>query len=345
MKELITKITKLATVNVDKFNSQIVYLKNNMNEREQVIFCCQGYVKNKLKSFDKNCFIVCTDRRLFFLDKKFDKRLPFYIYLNDIDKLLLKRGISLSKIIIFECLNVDKTILYNLDKKHALAFEIFVNELIAKKKSDINSILNNTPIEKNVALIQSTNLNEKIFSGVANEKSPHLQKTTIVDSNSNTVSHKIDECDNTKYGYLGIYVAGSSFYQKEIKELLKNHCYYERYNGYTNSDIKENGDGYIEWEIPSDTCNHCNVEFIEEPDNEFDKNAIKVLIENIHVGYIPKKYIKRFKNISNDIILTTLEIHGGKYKEVEYDYDSDKNMISTNSKNLSFEIYVKYKIQ
>ncbi|EOI9075135.1 HIRAN domain-containing protein, partial [Streptococcus pyogenes] len=34
-----------------------------------------------------------------------------------------------------------------------------------------------------------------------------------------------------------------------------------------------------------------------EPNNEFDKNAIKVLINNIHVGYIPKKKAKKIAKL------------------------------------------------
>lgn len=328
MENLITKIVKFATVSTDKFKAQIKYLENQMHEDEQLVFCCQGYVKNKSNSFDKNCLIICTDKRLLFLDKKFDSHLLFDITIDSIITALLKPGISLSKIIISDNLSTNETILYNLDKKHALALDIFLGELTEKSNTDIDDI--NVSSEKDIDLTQHMDLINQAVNEIVNEKLSRIAKT---------VSNQSDSDDDKKYDYIDIYVAGSSFYQKQIKELITDCCYYEKYNGYTNSEIRENGDGYIEWEIPSSACSNLDAEFIEEPDNEFDENAIKILIDGIHVGYVPKEQTKKVKSILNNITCTLVEVHGGKYKEVLND------SIYTKSKKISLAIYIKYIVQ
>jgi hypothetical protein len=35
---------------------------------------------------------------------------------------------------------------------------------------------------------------------------------------------------------------------------------------------------------------------VPEPSNKFDKNAVKVMVSNIHIGYVPKAYSKKISN-------------------------------------------------
>lgn len=57
-------------------------------------------------------------------------------------------------------------------------------------------------------------------------------------------------------------------------------------------------------------------ELVPEPDNPHDPNAIKVIVDGIHIGYVPAKRTKSIKKIldSNNVIAIGCEIFGGPYK-------------------------------
>ena len=63
------------------------------------------------------------------------------------------------------------------------------------------------------------------------------------------------------------------------------------------------------------------VEFEYEPTNEYDPNAIKVLLDGSHVGYIKKGNCSRLKNLikSGKINKTTAKVGGGRLKDLYYD--------------------------
>lgn len=45
-------------------------------------------------------------------------------------------------------------------------------------------------------------------------------------------------------------------------------------------------------------------ELVREPENKYDSNAIKVIVRNFHMGYIPKQIareLKEYKNLSATI--------------------------------------------
>lgn len=64
-------------------------------------------------------------------------------------------------------------------------------------------------------------------------------------------------------------------------------------------------------------------DLIPEPDNEHDKNAVKVMVDGIQVGYIKKGSCSHVKNLmaSPDFAGIDVEIKGGKYKEIREDDD------------------------
>lgn len=115
-------------------------------------------------------------------------------------------------------------------------------------------------------------------------------------------------------------VAGTSFRQKEIASLGDYNFEYEQ----TKKEIVENyfGDEKI-YEL---TFNPFDVQLVEEPDNEYDPNAIKVVIDGIHVGYIKKGSCSHIKKLisSQRIQRITADIHGGKYKNVYSTFDDEK---------------------
>lgn len=58
------------------------------------------------------------------------------------------------------------------------------------------------------------------------------------------------------------------------------------------------------------------VQLVPEPTNPHDPNAIMVLINNIHVGYVPKEYCDRVKKMPVTASLSA-KISGGEYKIVD----------------------------
>lgn len=68
------------------------------------------------------------------------------------------------------------------------------------------------------------------------------------------------------------------------------------------------------------------VELIPEPENEYDPNAVKVVVDDIHIGYIKKGSCSRVKNLlfSGRIACIDCSISGGKYKVV---WDRDEGYV------------------
>lgn len=67
------------------------------------------------------------------------------------------------------------------------------------------------------------------------------------------------------------------------------------------------------------------VELVDDPDNEHDPNAIKVLVAGQHIGYIKRGSTGRIHNLqrAGRVLGVTAEIYGGKYKIVTCDEDYD----------------------
>lgn len=72
-------------------------------------------------------------------------------------------------------------------------------------------------------------------------------------------------------------------------------------------------------------------ELIPEPDNEVDPNAIKVVVDGQHIGYIKKgscAHIRKLLN-SDSIKSVDIEITGGPYKFIEEDWDENGKDVYT----------------
>lgn len=115
-------------------------------------------------------------------------------------------------------------------------------------------------------------------------------------------------------------IAGTSYRQKEIESLgIENELY--------NCSKSELIDDYIiDEKIYQYDFFDLEVSLIEEPDNAFDPNAIKVVINGVHVGYIKKGSCSHIKKLIHQqkIVDITAEIGGGKYKYISSDYDYEK---------------------
>lgn len=83
-----------------------------------------------------------------------------------------------------------------------------------------------------------------------------------------------------------------------------------------------------------------NVELVPEPDNPYDKNAIKVVIDGAHVGYIKAGSCSRVRNLLNSNTIEKIEprIVGGKYKCLEYDEDEDRYTLIKDEKPIFIDL-------
>lgn len=134
----------------------------------------------------------------------------------------------------------------------------------------------------------------------------------------------------------GINYEGRRKVVSKIVNDMKKEDYFkhETYEGMTNREILE--DGYRVYELSAEAFPGVSIK--KEDDNPFDKNAIKVIIYDIHgdphhIGYIPAKYCVEIRDyISKYRTLVASTITGGKYKDVIYDDYGDEKVKVFNSK-------------
>jgi len=77
----------------------------------------------------------------------------------------------------------------------------------------------------------------------------------------------------------------------------------------------------------------CKTELIPEPDNPYDPNAVKVIVDGEHVGYIKRGSCSRVLKLLREDMIEKIEteIKGGKYKVVLYDYEDTYTLEKDNA--------------
>lgn len=176
-----------------------------------------------------------------------------------------------------------------------------------------------------------------------------LAKQANARSAKQSLANKADPIINTslekntpRYKTENHHVTGTSYRQKEIESLGEENPIYE-YSKRELIDEEYEGEKVYYYDF-----NPSTVELIEEPDNKFDPNAVKVVIDSVHVGYIKKGSCTHVKNLlkSGRIAKIDAEIHGGKYKILysEYDEDKDKEVyeVETGESNYYVTVEIKY---
>lgn len=136
-------------------------------------------------------------------------------------------------------------------------------------------------------------------------------------------NNEVQKGNVEEHGTLQFEVAGTfvEARQKVIKDFVKNEIKegMKAYDGLTTKEIKTQRYENIEiYEVPEDEkWNKDYFRLEKEPDNEYDKNAIKVILNDFSkIGYIPKeKTLQVGKLIDDNKILSMyFSITGGKYK-------------------------------
>lgn len=142
-------------------------------------------------------------------------------------------------------------------------------------------------------------------------------------------------------------VAGVTKYKKEVKEACNLIAedngipeYAKYYSNLSTKELREELEEYGLKVFKYQDLDFFNIELVLEVDNKYDPNAIKVLIFNNHVGYVPatiaKTIRKYFDNKKYNFVIEG-EIKGGPYKEWD---DLNDKVITNNDLDIGFEIYL-----
>ncbi|WP_018664632.1 HIRAN domain-containing protein [Heyndrickxia acidiproducens] len=146
-------------------------------------------------------------------------------------------------------------------------------------------------------------------------------------------------------------VAGVTFENdkgKEIQPLLRRIAReiakeqdVESFGGWTNKDILEYMAEVSQFE---DVMFGDYVSFEKDLDNEFDQNAIKVMAnlndKQFHIGYVPKDNNVQVGKLLDDGLIDKIAASfvGGKTKEIDYDFEKDKDIVVVKELTLGVEI-------
>lgn len=167
-----------------------------------------------------------------------------------------------------------------------------------------------------------------------------LNKLLVVRIKDRVKSQEIDE--RTIYDVV-LKVKGISYHQKAFSDLCQKLIKESGdvpYLGYTSKEIKEElifsnrFYKYSPFEL-------SDVDFIPEVDNQFDPNAVKIVVRGYHLGYVTKsknRKVLRMTTDSNNEVVKIAKIYGGDYKDI--DPESDKLRTVKDS----FKIQIKLKV-
>lgn len=206
--------------------------------------------------------------------------------------------------------------------------------------------------EKNIAMLIFYLLLSALFFYLWNTKkkpiSESIQKEETI-SPKQEVTQQIPVAPKTKQNHNSVKapttncitknfrVAGVSYKQKEIEELASENPDYSL-SKKDLCDIYSDGDTIYKYDFYI-----SNVSLEPEPTNEFDANAVKVIVDGIHIGYIKDGKCTEVKNILNSgkKLSIDIEIHGGPYKMLSIDED-DVCTIEKDTDNFSAKVSITY---
>lgn len=133
-------------------------------------------------------------------------------------------------------------------------------------------------------------------------------------------------------------VAGISFHEDDIRDqlLFEN----EDYN-MSKKDLIDMG--MTDMMIYQFDGLSTNVQLIPEPDNPHDPDAIKVITDGIHIGYVPSKETGTIRDLlSANGLMIGCSFHGGEYKIITEDLDTGKYKLEKGKNNIGAVVTLKY---
>lgn len=117
-------------------------------------------------------------------------------------------------------------------------------------------------------------------------------------------------------------VAGTHYYQSELKELAKiirdQTDPSKLWKGKADEKIKKIGLEKQYYEMPI-TASTAGVTLVRESDNPHDENAVRINIHEIKVGYVPSGINNSVWNVYQSPNRIQWTLFGGRYKELDYD--------------------------
>ena len=167
-----------------------------------------------------------------------------------------------------------------------------------------------------------------------------LNKLLAVRIEDRIKSQEIDE--RTIYDVV-LKVKGISYHQEAFSDLCQELIQESDdvpYLGYASKEIKEElifSDRFYKYS-PFELS---DVDFVPELDNQFDPNAVKIVVRGYHLGYVTKsknRKVLRLTTDSNNEVIKIAKIYGGDYKDI--DPESDKLRTVKDS----FKIQIKLKV-
>lgn len=231
-----------------------------------------------------------------------------------------------------------------------------------------NKYLNETPKAEKTTAPKTTEVprieiskteilkNETRVTETPTQTETSIQTETPIDIQTDIQSETPTQTQTPNNHAITFNVAGVTFDNEEGKDIqtllrrvakaIAREKDIPAYAGMTNSEILEYYGEVSEFE---DVEFGEYILFEKEPDNEYDKNAIKVVVKledkKHHIGYVPKKYnVQLNKLLDTDLITDiTANFVGGKIKEVDYDFEKDKDVVVIKELTLGVEITVYYK--
>ena len=112
-------------------------------------------------------------------------------------------------------------------------------------------------------------------------------------------------------------VAGISNYQDDVINKLMDDCDLWTWN---KQEIIEYD--HVEEKMRKYESDPLPAELVPEPDNQYDPNAIKVMVEDVLVGYVPAAETDAVRQVlSGPYSKIICELYGGPYKILIEDYD------------------------
>lgn len=183
-------------------------------------------------------------------------------------------------------------------------------------------------------------LNEE--NNISNETDTTIVDKKVIDETNTPIKEPTyfeKKVANTVY-YETFKTVGSTFRNKsELNNAVKyiaDDYFGQFYDGMNNKEIAE----YMERVYKYQDFYTNSVSIIPEPENEYDRNAVKVLVSDFCIGYIPKNINKQILPFLNDDTLEldlTVKIIGGPYKELDFIEDR----VITINDNYGFELTVR----
>ena len=135
----------------------------------------------------------------------------------------------------------------------------------------------------------------------------------------------------------GCEVVGESYYKENIAQLgrISKSYYWPQERLYEKF---VDGDRVYKYSF-----DELEAELVDEPDNPYDPNAIRVEIDGVTVGHIAKENTKRIRELKAEAPVIKANISSGTYKEIS---ETEEGLLSSEKEDIDFRVRLSfYKVE